>query len=309
MNTKIGILAAIAAAQLLLIAVFWFAGDAVQDESEVLLELNGNDVTRLEISDRQQTVDVVRSETGWTVRDTQADEDKITRVLEKLAGLKAAWPVATTSASVERFEVGEGNYQRRVVAYAGDEVVGDLLLGTSPGYQRVHARNVDGSDVYSVELSNYELGTNADDWLDKSILAVDGDVNRVDAIFADEDREDITVEKGQEGWVFNGAAADQDAVQTYANRFGNLRVLGFSSTIATDETVAQGTLSVVGEGNTIEFSLSRIGEDGDYLITSNAVEGVYRLATYSAEQLLMVDAEFDAEFDTESLESGAENAQ
>jgi len=59
------------------------------------------------------------------------------------------------------------------------EALAEFYLGTSPGYQRVHARAVDSDDVFSVELSNYELGVKVDSWMDKTLLATEEEPSEV----------------------------------------------------------------------------------------------------------------------------------
>jgi len=60
-------------------------------------------------------------------------------LIDKLEGAEAAWPVATSESSAERFEVSDAKFQRRIRFFADDAVVTELFLGTSPGFRRVHA--------------------------------------------------------------------------------------------------------------------------------------------------------------------------
>ena len=41
------------------------------------------------------------------------------------------------------------------------------------------------------------------------------------------------------------------------------------------------------------LTVLRIGDDGDYLLQSEAHQGVFRVATYIAEQLLMKDVDLE----------------
>ncbi len=60
-----------------------------------------------------------------------------------------------------------------------DKVVGDLYLGTSPGFKKVHARRADSDDIYAITFANYEATARTDDWLDKALLKPTGDVTAV----------------------------------------------------------------------------------------------------------------------------------
>ena len=58
---------------------------------------------------------------------------------------------------------------------SGGNILATLFAGTSPGFGKVHARLLGEEDVFSVKLSNYEIASGVDDWLDKRLLAVDRD--------------------------------------------------------------------------------------------------------------------------------------
>ena len=256
--------------------------------------------------------------------DAPADDEKVTTLLDKLAGLQAPWPVATSADVAQRFEVAEDNYQRLVSLRQGDEILAQAYLGTSPGYQRVHARAAGQDDVYSVQLSNYELGLEIDAWLDKAVMAIDETVTRVDYVpsaVSAQLLEQVIGEDGAAIWQINGESADATKAETYVNRFGNLRVLG----LADDKLVSQATLvaqltvqtasesyvyeilatyTTGSETDTVQTEADQaapaaVGEQTDtarevdnYLIRRQGVSQVYRLATYVAEQLLMQDTDF-----------------
>jgi hypothetical protein len=290
MNSKIGLLGVVAVLQLLLIIVLTLAPTSSTSDGENLLSLQPEDVTSFVISDGTTEVEVTKKTDGWQVAGVSADADKVTNTLDKLAQVAATWPVATSSASAERFEVGDENFQRRLRLMGGDVQLVELYLGTSPGYQRVHARRSDSDDVYSVELSNYELAVNTDGWVDKGLLAATGTPSSitVDFVSEDEPRQEVLV-RSEEGWIHNGGAADQDAARTYANRYTTLRVLGLASDSGEETAVAVVTL-IDGE-TSIKLSIGKVAEQEDYVITPQS-GGKYRLATYIAEQLLMTDADF-----------------
>jgi hypothetical protein len=290
MNSKIGLLGVVALVQILLIIVLTLVPTSSTNEDEHLLSLQPEDVTSFVISDGTNELEVSKKAEGWQVAGVPADIDKVTNTLEKLAQVAATWPVATSSASAERFEVGDENFQRRLRLMSGDDQLVELYLGTSPGYQRVHARRSDSDDVYSVELSNYELAVNTDGWVDKGLLATPGTPSSITVDFVSEDkpRQEILV-RGEEGWIHNGGAADQDAARTYANRYTTLRVLGLASDSGEETAVALVTL-IDGE-TSIKLSIGKLAEQEDYVISPQS-GGKYRLATYIAEQLLMTDADF-----------------
>lgn len=290
MNSKIGLLGVIAVLQGVLIFVLSMNPGASVNDNETLLNLQPEDVTALVVGDGGSEVEVIRSVSGWQVAGVQADADKVASTLAKLADVAVTWPVASSSASAQRFEVDEDNFQRRLRLMSGENPLAELYLGTSPGYQQVHARRSDSDEIYSVGLSNYELGVNTDDWLDKALLAAVGTPNSItlNLVAADESRQEILL-LSEEGWLHNGMPADQDAARTYANRFTTLRVLGLAGDTDAETTLAE--LVVTHEDGSTTYSIAKAAEQDEYVISGES-GGKYRLAAYIAEQLLMTDADF-----------------
>ncbi len=295
MNSRINLLIGLALAQLVIIGVFWLREGGDPTAAQTLVSFSAEAVATLAVDDGDTTVEIKRAENGWQVAGVAADTDKVDSMLAKLAALDAPWPVASTADSVERFEVADGNYQRRVRLLADGTSLAEFYLGTSPGYQRVHARAAGSDDVYSVQLSNFELSVDTDGWLDKGVLAVAEAPVKVVAELGG-DRTEV-LEKGDEGWLYNNAAADADAAQTYANRFTTLNVLGLAADAAAAEALA--TIEVGAGAQARTYRIARLPaataeDEGDYVINVAEQPQWYRLAAYVAEQLLMTDAEFAA---------------
>jgi hypothetical protein len=133
-------------------------------------------VTALTISDGEnRKITIAKGDQGWVLPDTSnapANNDQVTALLEKMAGLKQGLPVATSGAGATRFKVADDLFQRRVEVKEGDAVVADLYVGTSPGFRQIHARKAGSSEVLIAALSTFELETTADQWLDKGMFAV-----------------------------------------------------------------------------------------------------------------------------------------
>lgn len=290
MNGRIQLLSLIAVGQMLVVGVLWLGqGSLNADAAGPWIELDQSKLTRLEISDGENSAVVVRGEGGWTLEGLPADETKVSDILDKLTKIEAPWPVGTSADALERFEVSEHSYQKRVQAFSDDQAVLDLLLGTSPGYQRVHARKADTSEVFSVALSNYELPASTDGWLDKELLSSENTPANI--LFSSTDGQSTRLDETEEGWLVNGETADQESANTYANRFKALRVLGLHTVDTMLEP--QGTVEI---GNPVSMTLEILREtdEGDYVVRDTRFNRSFRLATYTAEQLLMTDLTLQA---------------
>ncbi|MEM7099512.1 MAG: DUF4340 domain-containing protein [Pseudomonadota bacterium] len=303
MQKNIGILGGVAIVQLLLVAWFWFGSPGTDDAADNLLVFSQSGVTKLRVSDGESATTVLKEGERWLVDGAQADEKKVTEVLDKLAQLTAPWPVAATTGSAERFEVTEANHQRHIQLYVGDDLAGELYLGTSPGYQRVHARRADDDNIYSIKLSNYELGTGLDAWLDKTLMAVDGEIDALTFTDTKDAGTQTSIKKTADasaGWEVNGVVADPTKIETYVNRFGNLRVLGLAEQTLVESAELVATIELTSGGEEVVYDLLGVlaaepespDAVSDYLIRREGIEHTYRLATYVAEQLLMHDVDF-----------------
>lgn len=304
MKDKIGLLGAVLVVQLLVVAAL-LIGDALgsDDAGSSLLSFDPDAVVKLELSTLDESVQLNRGGDGWQVGDEglPADSAKIGEMLDKLANVAATWPVATSSDSAVRFEVTEANFQRRLVLESVDGVVADLMLGTSPGYRRVHARADGADEVYSVDLSNYEVPVDANQWLDKTLLGATGPITGLQL------EASWQLASTDEGWLVDDTAgdpeaADQEAASQLIDRFSDLRVLG----IVEPAGESKGTFIVNDEAGEHRLQLFHDAEEDDYSVGSDRTPGRFGIATYIAEQMLVdVDVLLPEVEETDSAEDTA----
>ncbi|MCB1683553.1 MAG: DUF4340 domain-containing protein, partial [Pseudomonadales bacterium] len=277
MNTRLPVLAAILGIQLLLIAAFVLFQDEA-GEASAFFSVDPSSIEKLRIEGEGAEIELVRSTDGWTFPDgTPADGGKIEALFEKLSKTSGVWPVATSAASQERFEVTEANHQRRLTVSTAQLGEIELYFGTSPGYRRVHARRADVEAVYSIDFANHELPTSRDEWLDKTLLQSE-DVSKVAL------RDGWVLERTAEGWQVNGEAADPVAVQRVIDRLEGIRVVGFADPQLAFEPTR--FLSITDALGTFTLELALDPSTDEYVVQSDRVTGRFTLASYVAEQLL-----------------------
>jgi hypothetical protein len=174
----------------------------------------------------------------------------------------------------------------------------DLYLGTSPGYQRVHARRAEADGVYSVALSNFQLPTDTGEWLDKSLLQAQGEI----VALAWPGHWGLS--RGDDGWQLSGAVdsesageagagtaneavpAGAEAVDRLVRRFTELRVMGTRQAPAADARPAARFQVTDGDGE-YTLTLWRHGDDDPLTIASSRREEHFELASYLADQLMV----------------------
>ncbi|MFW6093778.1 MAG: DUF4340 domain-containing protein [Pseudomonadota bacterium] len=311
MNGRITTLSALLALQLVVIAAL-LAGVGVGGgvgggggAGGPVLTFEPSAVDTVRISGEGNAVALRRQGDGWILGNGQpADDARVRDTLERLAALRGAWPVATSADAGERFEVAPETHRRHLVLGAGDETVAELYLGTSPGYQQVHARPAGDTAIYSVELANYQLPADPDVWLDATLLRPRGTITRVSRNGA------WQLERDEAGWLLGEAAAAQDAARGLVGHLKELRVNGMADEPA-DGAAPVAQFDIADAEGTLTLSLYQDdSEEGAYRVASNRRDGHFSLARHAAEALLLAREDLEPPTGTDTAaESADETAE
>lgn len=269
MNRAVAILLAVFVLQCGIVAYAWWpAGSATQAaDHDNFAPFSADNVDRLAIGDAYDN-EVVLTRTGrqWALpglHGLPADGDKINALFDGLNSGNDGWPIARSATARQRFQVGEGNYQRRVSLEAGGIVVGTMYLGTSPGFGKVHARNSEQEAIFSIALNNFEMPAIAGKWLDPRLLQV-----RV-PVRIDSDLYHLRFEDGT--WLAgNGAIPDDAELMTLLTALKTLSVLGVADedqarSLADSE--ADVIMEIESLAGAVTFEL--IARDGQYFLHSS----------------------------------------
>jgi hypothetical protein len=291
MKNWIGILSGLLVLQLALALGLNLAVDdyAAFEPSEPLLAFEPESVDALRIEDGEGTVDLVRREGAWVLPgldDFPADQEAVTRLLERLAGLQKGWPVATTSGALERFEVAEDAYERRISLTAAGTPAPLLYLGTSPGLRKTHVRPEGEVAVYAASLDIWEAGAAPSDWIDKGILTLgEAAITRIElpGLTLERDGEALRV-----AGLGEGEQTDAAAARTLVNRLANLRI----QSVVGEDVVPAGdtpalTITVTrAEGDPLTYRFWKQPEGTDYLLTRSDLDHRLVVAGFSVEPLV-----------------------
>lgn len=155
-------------------------------------------VESLEFTDAKgSSLTLQKEQKGWVMPthfSAPADESKVSELLDRLAGMKQGFVVATSPDAAKRFKVASDSFEHHVVVQGGGEVMADFYVGTSPAFRQVHARREGSDQIVAISLSGFELENDADKWLDKSAATLK-DSNLVSLTLGE-----IKLEKSDSGW-------------------------------------------------------------------------------------------------------------
>ncbi|WP_020676855.1 DUF4340 domain-containing protein [Geopsychrobacter electrodiphilus] len=176
MRTKLILLSLLLLAQIGLAFALGINSDHLKafDATERLLALGNDTPDQLTIEGPEKQQLVLKKQDGhWTLPahfGALADGAKIDGLLKSLTDLRRPWPVAENDSADKRFKVADDSFERRLTLRHGDKELGSLLLGSSPGFRKVHARVAGEKNVYDIPFSTYQVSLKAADWVDKGQL-------------------------------------------------------------------------------------------------------------------------------------------
>ena len=150
-----------------------------------LIALDAESVDTVTIEQMGETpLRMARKEAGWVLPGQggfPVSSAKFEQFTGKLLGAKRSWPVGRTLVAAKQFKVTPDQFERRVRLLRGTDVLGDVFLGSSPGFRRVHARLDGDSHTYAIDFNAFDAPVEADSWYDTEILKTAvADIARID---------------------------------------------------------------------------------------------------------------------------------
>jgi hypothetical protein len=288
-------LGALLAVQLIVSLIMGLSdSDLSPEESQgPLIAFEADKVSVLRIASADEELVLEKSDDGWQIPALggfPVSEIKIAELLEKLAGIQKRIPVATSEAAIERFKVGEEDFERRLTLETRDGAVATLFLGDSPGFRRLFVRASKEQAVYEAELALFDASEKADDWTKKTVLQMDQDQIRAITLG------DLELTRGgDDTWILDGLTGgerlDQEAVKDLVRAVANLNfrgVLGIEDKPEYGQNEPTLTLKVQLGGESLYFALSELADSEDFVLKVSNRPHYFRLSQYTAEELTEV---------------------
>lgn len=272
----IPVLTGLLAVQILLAVGLSLGGDDYRSapDDEPLLAVDTQSVDTVRIDGDEQSIVLARGDDGWVIQsiDFPAEADRVNDLLDTLAGLNKGWPVATTEGAAERFKVAEDDYKRKVTLLKGDEALGELYIGSSPGLRKVHARAAGDNSVHSIEFNLADAGVKADAWIDKGILQ-----REAEGIARVELSNGITLERREGNVVVAGLGENEQTDTAEAGKLLNSvagirirKVLGKEADPGWSLDEPAHTIALTpGEGETVRYTFGERADADSYVLKSS----------------------------------------
>jgi hypothetical protein len=160
-----------------------FSSGGGASEARLLLPvLEAITPARVEIRGAEDdVVTLARQGSSWTVEEAggyPADAAKVEKLIDDLQGLKVRRPVVSGSRYHGALEVSEDKAKARLRVWdeSSDDPKAELILGSSPGYRRTHARLAGEDPVYEIGgIAPYDLRAESGNWVDRKLVDLTAD--------------------------------------------------------------------------------------------------------------------------------------
>ena len=301
-----------------------------QDQSEdPLVTFEVDNLDQIRVSGKDETpIELSLQEDLWMMPgELQVDSSRVDSLMEVLSSERWTWPVASTDAAAERFEVTEETFQRKLELYSEDEALATLYLGTSPSFRRIHARESDSEKIYAVELATYDLPLDQDDWLDKTLIQTVGSLDSMSRVGVWEARQ---VSDGEWRFLDPTLNAKSSELSSMATRFETLRVMGLAAERPEREPDVE--FEVTSAGETVRYAFYRPDESDedseegseeasdeeepqfdtavrDTLVKSSLRDEFFRVSSYTLDQLEKPIEDLVEEEEADSVEPDEESVE
>jgi hypothetical protein len=202
--------------QLLLILILRspFSGSGSGSEPRPLLPvleaISANKLQLLGPDDKRVTL--VKEGTEWRVEEIggyPADGRKIDGLLDDLQAIMVRRPVVSSGRYHDTFKVTEDGFESRVRVWdAGDDDPKiDLILGDSPNYRSIYARQSDEDQVYEIQgLAAFDVRAETSDWIEKDL--VEPEQHQVVGLTVTNGSGSFALEKADGSWKVSSPGGD-----------------------------------------------------------------------------------------------------
>ncbi|QBG35546.1 DUF4340 domain-containing protein [Litorilituus sediminis] len=284
MNKQILILTAFLTLQLALAGILFFNDSNAMSrvESRLLVDVGANKLNKISITEGEETLSLIKENDRWQLEsypEITLANSKVDALTNQLANTQVSWPVTRTENSHERFKVSANDFEKQVEFTDSDGHKHTVLLGKSPSFKQLYARNLADNDVYAIEYSAYQVNVDPDSWLDKSMLSIDSIKEIKHSV--------VNLTKHEQSWQLAPPSAldkqqalDESSVEDFVNQLTNLSVSG----IAKKTPTATNTLMVKNEQDR-QYVFSFAADEQSYFVKRDDVNQWFTLAKPKYEAL------------------------
>jgi len=302
------ILTGLLVAQLALAVLVFWPRDSVQAAGQPLLAgLQPELVTAVTLADDQgNTVALARQDADWVLSsggNYPANAESVNSLLQKLTAVETDRLITRTAGSLNRLQIADDNYVRRLDISTDDGQTTTVYLGSSPNFQATHIRIAGDNAVYLAnDLTARDASAAPSDWIDTSYVKL-----------APEDITAVTVQNQNGAFAFTksvtgewtyagleeGETYNPARFNTILSRLSNLTLvapLGTAEEAAYQMDAPQATVTIAADnGSSAQTYTLHIGaqdvDSGNYTAKWSGADYYVTISSFSAQDMVTLTRE------------------
>ena len=271
----------------LVAAVYWQVPGKQESAIEAMAPFDRDRITELYVGDEFDNETALKKVgERWFLPELEglpADTQMVDKLLDAITNSASNWPIADSIAARQRFRVASYHYRRRISLLAGEEELGTFLLGISPGYGKIYARNQSQAAIYSIPFNAHDAPGISGAWLDRKLLQTRAPV-RISA-----DAYSLRLEGDQ--WLSGmGGPPDERELQALLAALRSLQIDGLApedDQRDLAEAEADMVFTIESLAGTVTLELFQMGER--HFIHSSEYPFFFSLSAYDYDRLAGID--------------------
>lgn len=323
-SKKLPILVGVFVAQIVLAVLLFVQGkNSAEFSREPLIAASIEDVDSIEVVGSDGEIKMTKLGSDWFFDSgLPVREENIDFLLDALAELQTAWPVASTPAARERFKVAEETFERKIILRQDDKELAKVFVGSSPSFRHSHIRMAEKDEIYSLVFDAYATPASVDGWLDTRLLRpegkiqeisngssglvkVDGEWPKLEPAIDEESEADVEVAESSSNAESEEPSAAQELfnAEEFEKALEDLVVIGVAENLSVfdqpDEERAEGVdaddssassdtaqkFSFTVKSNEGEYKYELMKKESDYFIRSGQFDQVFKVSKNTYESL------------------------
>ena len=287
--------------------VFWPRGSVRAAGQPLLAGLPPESVTAVTLTDDQgNTVKLARQDANWVLAsggNYPANAESVNSLLQKLTAVQTDRLITRTAGSLNRLQIGDDNYIRRLDITTDDGQTTTVYLGSSANFQATHIRVTGDNAVYLAnDLTPRDASAAPGDWIDTSYVKLAPEAITAVTIQNQNGTFDFTKSATGE-WTYTGLEDGETynpaRFNTILSRLSNLILiapLGTTGEAAYQMDSPQATVTVVAdEGSGVQTFTLRIGaqdaSSGSYTAKWSGSDYYVTINSFSAQDTVTLTRE------------------
>jgi len=265
-------------------------GDAAASDSGLaaaLASIDGQQLTRIEISNSRSHFLLEKVEGGWTVNGFEADTAVVHRLLRAIDDAEVQEVASTNPVNHDNMDISPDSARRMVTDGGVTILFGRHTHRTQTGYARLP-----GSDTVHVVYGDlrFSVGRNLFEWRNKVMLRVD--TSAVATLRVTRDGATSVYERQESTWMVNGEEADsstvRNAIRDMLQQLAEVRASGFDlhdpDRPEDPENPARSIQALDADGNELA-NLRLVPREANIHVSSPAIPYRFEIPTFRLDRI------------------------